>query len=101
MFTIGITMRRLSHFEYPAFEKICQNWMMIMTAIATHMIGPNGKTPSAFLDLDLASFSPSSGTKLQIIRFGSSSALIQRKSRTYSDFEALYTTLAARTLCGI
>jgi hypothetical protein len=45
IFTMGIAINTLSHFEYPAFEKIAQNGMIIMIANMTHMIGPNPKNP--------------------------------------------------------
>jgi phosphatidylserine synthase len=45
IFTMGIAINMLSHFEYPAFEKMTQNGMIIMIANMTHMIGPNPKNP--------------------------------------------------------
>jgi hypothetical protein len=42
MLTIGTTIRRLNHFEYPAFEKMNQNGRMIKMTMINHMIGPIG-----------------------------------------------------------
>ena len=43
MLTIGTTMSRLNHLEYPAFEKMNQNGKAIKTTIITHhMISPKG-----------------------------------------------------------
>ena len=42
MLTIGTTIRRLNHLEYPAFEKMNQNGRMIKTTIIKLMISPKG-----------------------------------------------------------
>ncbi len=42
MLTIGTTISRLNHLEYPAFEKMNQNGRMIKTTIIKHMISPKG-----------------------------------------------------------
>ncbi len=38
--TIGTTIRRLNHLEYPAFEKMNQNGMTIKTTKIRQMISP-------------------------------------------------------------
>ena len=39
MLTIGTTISRLNHLEYPAFEKMNQNGKTIKMTMITHMIG--------------------------------------------------------------
>lgn len=45
IFTMGIAINILSYFEYPAFEKMVQNGMIITIANMIHMNGPNPKNP--------------------------------------------------------
>ncbi len=42
MLTIGTTISRLNHLEYPAFEKMNQNGRMNKTTKINHMISPKG-----------------------------------------------------------
>jgi hypothetical protein len=45
IFTMGIAINTLSHFEYPALGKMTQNGTIIIIANMIHMIEPNGKSP--------------------------------------------------------
>lgn len=42
MLTIGTTINRPNHLEYPAFKKMNQNGKTIKTTIINHMTAPKG-----------------------------------------------------------